>query len=130
MTCWYQQIANAADQEATEGHIIFNSVLRGIYKDLRSVGRRSSKGGTACCEPEHCSNLDAAFSNTFSCLNINDNQDVKEEEIDHGDWKESLAGAEHVEVAQIAIKDDSLEHLMCLHVYQEVSKHSFQMVTH
>ena len=128
MTCWYQRVANDADDETTSGHLIFNAVLRGIYKDLRNIGRRLSKTPMTCCESGTCELHEPAFgklSNTFSCLEIDENDDSatpsQTRHYSMENWTgESDANRESDGRTQLSIKDDTLERMMCLHVYQSV----------
>lgn len=130
MTCWYQTVAkNQADEEATNGHIVFNAILRGIYKDLsrsgKSMKRPVATSQAASCDSGHCSDVDVACTNSFSCLHMEDSNDF----VTLHDKKNTAApkiqessthrvAEDHV---PCTLEDDNLEHLMCLHMYQIVS---------
>jgi len=128
MTCWYQQVANNADGETTNGHLVFNAVLRGIYKDLRNIGRRVSKTPMTCCKSGICERHEPAleqFANVFSCLDVHDTDDFRGQESIRTDesWGIDATSKENIEERdQLSIKDDTLERMMCLHVYQSVCK--------
>lgn len=125
MTCWYQQVANDADGETTNGHLVFNAVLRGIYKDLRNVGRRVSKTPMTCCVSGTCERHESAFkqfNNMFSCLDV----DKASGEYQTAQWSKKYwdeqadSKPSDGQGAQLSIRDDNLERMMCLHVYQLV----------
>ena len=131
MTCWYQTVAkNQADEEATNGHIVFNAILRGIYKDLSRSGKRLkrpvvSTSQTASCDSAHCSDVDIACTNSFSCLHMEESNDfvhLHDKRTTIGHKTQEASTNRHVEDhIPCTLEDDNLEHLMCLHMYQTVS---------
>jgi len=131
MTCWYQTVAkNQADEEATNGHIVFNAILRGIYKDLSRSGKTLkrpvvSTSQAAACDSGHCSDIDIACSNSFSCLHMEDSNDFgafnDKKSTTSQKVQESRAHRDVEDHIPCTLEDDNLEHLMCLHMYQTVS---------
>lgn len=132
MTCWYQTVAkNQADEEATNGHIVFNAILRGIYKDLSKSGKTPkrplvSTSQAASCDSGHCSDVDVACSNSFSCLHMEDSNDFGAlHDIKRSNTAQTVQESRTRRDAEdhilCNIEDDKLEHLMCLHMYQTVS---------
>jgi hypothetical protein len=131
MSCWYQTVAeNQADEEATNGHIVFNAILRGIYKDLSRSGKSLKRpvvttSQAASCDSGHCSDINVACSNSFSCLHMEDsNEFVSSYEKKSTTSQKVQKSSMHLDPedhVSCTLEDDNLEHLMCLHMYQTVS---------
>jgi hypothetical protein len=114
-------------------------VLKSIYKDLSNVGKKSSAAKavmemetrhetSVACDSAHCSDSDISCSNTFQCLQLADEVEVagetgrKEKRLAADESRIRRQSEQQQEQEQCMIEDDSLERLMCLHVYRAVSR--------